>query len=51
VLKSALMPAALVECGVIVNREQDLLLRQPAMQRIIADAVATGIEQYFAAAK
>lgn len=49
VLKSALMPAALVECGVIVNREQDLLLRQPAMQQIIADAIATGIEHYFSA--
>lgn len=49
VLKSALMPAALVECGVIVNREQDLLLRQPAMQQIIATAIATGIEQYFSA--
>lgn len=49
VLKSALMPAALVECGVIVNREQDVLLRQPAMQKIIADAIAAGIEQYFSA--
>lgn len=47
VLKTALMPAALVECGVIVNREQDLLLRQPAMQKVIAEAIATGIEQYF----
>lgn len=47
VLKTALMPAALVECGVIVNREQDLLLRQPAMQKIIAGAIASGIEQYF----
>ena len=49
VLKSALMPAVLVECGVIVNREQDLLLRQPAMQEIIATAIATGLEQYFSA--
>jgi N-acetylmuramoyl-L-alanine amidase len=49
VLKSALMPAALVECGVIVNREQDVLLRQPAMQKIISDAIATGIEQFFSA--
>ncbi len=49
VLKAALMPAALVECGVIVNREQDLLLRQPAMQQIIAAAIAAGIEQYFSA--
>ncbi|MGB8170872.1 MAG: N-acetylmuramoyl-L-alanine amidase [Chthoniobacteraceae bacterium] len=48
VLKSALMPAVLVECGVIVNREQDLLLRQPAMQEIIATAISTGIENYFA---
>jgi N-acetylmuramoyl-L-alanine amidase len=47
VLKAALMPAALVECGVIVNREQDVLLRQPAMQKIIADSIATAIEQYF----
>src|SRR6266853_1814949 len=46
VLKAALMPAALVECGVIVNPEQDVLLRQPAMQKVIADAIATGIEQY-----
>jgi N-acetylmuramoyl-L-alanine amidase len=48
VLKTALMPAALVECGVIINREQDLLLRQPAMQKIIATAIATSIETYFA---
>ena len=41
------MPAALVECGVIVNREQDLLLRHPAMQKIIASAIADGIDQYF----
>lgn len=49
VLKAALMPAALLECGVIVNREQDLLLRQPAMQQIIAAAIAAGIEKYFSA--
>lgn len=47
VLKSALMPAALVECGVIVNHEQDLLLRQPAMQKIIAGAIGDGIEEFF----
>lgn len=49
VLKTALMPAALLECGVIVNREQDLLLRQPAMQQVIAASIAAGIEKYFAA--
>ena len=47
VLKSALMPAALVECGVIINREQDVLLRQPAMQKIIAGSIADAIEKYF----
>src|SRR5262249_23146983 len=47
VLKTALMPAALVEGGVIATGEQVLLLRQPAMQKIIADAISNGIEQYF----
>jgi N-acetylmuramoyl-L-alanine amidase len=47
VLKTALMPAALLECGVIVNREQEVLLSQPLFQKLIADAIADAIEQFF----
>jgi N-acetylmuramoyl-L-alanine amidase len=49
VLKSAAMPAVLLECGVIVNREQEVLLSAPLTQRLIADAVVAAVEQYFAA--
>ena len=44
VLRSARMPALLVEAGVIVNRRDEALLREPARQhafaRVIAQAVA-----------
>ena len=49
VRKEGRHPLTLIECGVIANREQDLLLRQPAMPKIVSDAIATGIEQYFSA--
>lgn len=47
VLKTALMPAALLECGVIVNRAQEKLLSERATQEKIAHAVATAIERFF----
>ncbi len=47
VLKTALMPAALLECGVIIHREQELLLREPATQEKIAQAVILAIEEFF----
>jgi N-acetylmuramoyl-L-alanine amidase len=47
VLKSAVMPAVLLECGVIVNREQEVLLAAPVTQQMIADAVVAAIGQYF----
>lgn len=47
VLKSALMPAALLECGVIINREQEKLLSERATQEKIAHAVVTAIEKFF----
>ena len=51
VLKSAVMPAVLLECGVIVNREQEVLLSAAATQQMIADAVVAAIEQYIPASK
>jgi len=44
VLRSATQPAVLFEAGVIVNRAEELALREPAMQRRIADAVARGVQ-------
>ena len=48
VLKTAPMPAVLVECGVIVNpkEEQDLLTK--ARQATIVAAIVRGIREYFA---
>ena len=37
------MPAILVECGFISNPEQEKLLRQPEMQKKIAQAIAEGV--------
>ena len=47
VLKNAPMPAALLECGVIINRDEELELKRPETQARIADAAATAIESYF----
>ena len=43
VLRSATQPALLLEAGVIVNRDEELVLREPATQRRIAAAVAEGV--------
>lgn len=43
VLHSASQPAVLLEAGVIVNRAEELVLREPATQRRIAGAVAEGV--------
>lgn len=51
VLHTAAQPAVLVEAGVIVNRAEELALRDPATQRRIADAVAAGIGECLAAAR
>ena len=44
VLRNATMPALLFEAGVIVNRDEEALLAQPATQERIAVAVATGAD-------
>jgi N-acetylmuramoyl-L-alanine amidase len=43
VLHTATQPAVLVEAGVIVNRHEELVLRDPATRRRIASAVAEGV--------
>lgn len=43
VLKSASMPAALLESGVIVNRDEELVLSKPETRQAIAKAVADGL--------
>jgi N-acetylmuramoyl-L-alanine amidase len=45
VLHSATQPAVLLEAGVIVNRAEELALRDPATQRLIAAAVAEGVRR------
>ncbi len=44
VLKSAAMPAVLLECGVILHRDEELLLSDPAYQRRLATAVAEAVD-------
>ncbi len=44
VLRHAHMPGVLFEAGVIVNREEELLLLEPERQTRMAQAIATGIE-------
>lgn len=50
VLKTASMPAALVECGVIVNPAEEKSLRTDAWQATITAALVRGIRDYFAQA-
>jgi N-acetylmuramoyl-L-alanine amidase len=40
VLKTARQPAVLMEAGIIVNRDEELTLREPATREKIAKAVA-----------
>jgi N-acetylmuramoyl-L-alanine amidase len=45
VARTATMPAVLVEAGVIVNRHEELRLREPAMRQRIAQAIAHGVRR------
>jgi N-acetylmuramoyl-L-alanine amidase len=47
VLKHAPMPAALLECGVIINRVEELELEKPETQARIVEAVAGAVELFF----
>jgi N-acetylmuramoyl-L-alanine amidase len=46
VLRTAKMPAILVECGVIINKDEELLLSDDAYQQKIAQSLADGIVAY-----
>ena len=39
------MPAVLFEAGVIVNRDEELRMRDPAVQNALAASVADGIHE------
>jgi N-acetylmuramoyl-L-alanine amidase len=43
VLKTATIPAVLVEAGVIVNRAEEQSIQEPAMRSTIANAIARGL--------
>lgn len=47
VLKEPNMPSILVETGFISNPEEEALLRTPAYQQRLAQAIARGVRQYF----
>jgi N-acetylmuramoyl-L-alanine amidase len=47
VLKHSPMPAVLLECGVIIHREEELELKKPETQARIAEAAANAIESFF----
>lgn len=43
VLKYATMPAILMECGIILNREEELRLQDPAYRKKIAEAISRAV--------
>jgi N-acetylmuramoyl-L-alanine amidase len=45
VLKTATIPALLFEAGIIVNRDEELRLREPAVRKEIVAAIVSGIGQ------
>lgn len=46
VLRNIFMPAVLVECGFLSNRQEERLLRRPEYREKIARAIATGIAKF-----
>lgn len=45
VARTAKMPSVLVEAGVIVNREEDKRMRDPAVRKAIAHAIGEGVQR------
>lgn len=46
VLRNIFMPAVLVECGFLSNRQEEQALRKPAYRAKLARAIATGISSF-----
>jgi len=44
VLKTAEMPAVLLECGVILNRDEEILLSNPVYRRVLVSSIINAIE-------
>ncbi|HRQ89149.1 MAG TPA: N-acetylmuramoyl-L-alanine amidase [Bacteroidia bacterium] len=49
VLKRATIPAILLECGVIIHREEELVVQQPEYRDLIAHAVVRALSEVFPA--
>jgi N-acetylmuramoyl-L-alanine amidase len=47
VLKTTTMPAVLLECGIIVNRDEEILLSDAAYRKTMVQALASAIETYY----
>jgi N-acetylmuramoyl-L-alanine amidase len=47
VLKTASMPAVLLECGIIVNRDEEVRLADATYRKTIVQAVTLAIETYY----
>jgi N-acetylmuramoyl-L-alanine amidase len=47
VLKNANAPATLIECGIIVNRDEEILLNDPSYQKKLVSDISMGIVHYF----
>jgi N-acetylmuramoyl-L-alanine amidase len=47
VLKQTKMPAVIVECGIIVNRQEEKRLRDPAYQERIVASLVQAIDDFF----
>lgn len=45
-LQSTKVPAVLLECGVIVNRDEEILLQNPVYQGALVAAVVAAVERY-----
>jgi hypothetical protein len=46
VLKQTKMPAVIIEAGVIVNREEELIVSSPIQQTLIATAIAEALRKF-----
>jgi len=46
VLKTTKMPAVLIECGIIVNRNEEILLSNPVYQKMIVLSIRNAVEKF-----
>lgn len=46
VLKKTRMPAVLLECGVILNRDEEILLNNPVYQEVLVETISDTIKHY-----